>query len=97
LEYDVNKPYSTNLLEDIKTAQSLEITQCIWQLGQESIEFPNDSSFKQYADDLEALQMLCESVRRKQQFDWNVVAVGSFLTSSKRKLSFNPIGFISNT
>lgn len=65
------------LLEDLRRVKDLNIKECVWQLGESSIEL-NYSSLKKYTEDIKTLQILCESVKKDNKFDWKVAAVSAF-------------------
>lgn len=55
----------------------MDIKECVWQLGKNTIEL-DYGSLKKYTEDLKTLQILCESVRKDNKFNWKVSAVSAF-------------------
>lgn len=61
------------LLRDLKTTKNLNISECVWQLGDNRVA----SISKKYSDDLKTLKILCESVNKEHNLNWNVAADSS--------------------
>lgn len=77
------------LLRDLKTARNLQITDCVWQLGDNSVA----TIKKKYSDDLKTLKILCESVNKEHNLNWNVAADSSFTELRTEKLPFKIAGY----
>lgn len=77
LDYEVNSFDPTHLLDMFKTAKNVNLTKCVWQLGEDSMELTSVANVRKYVDNLKTVKILCESVRRQQNFDWNVAGVAS--------------------
>jgi hypothetical protein len=70
----------------MKAAQNLKIAECVWQLGENEVDFEDS---KRYVDDLKILKILCESVKREHGLKWDVAAVGGQV----EKLPFDVAGY----
>lgn len=64
-------------MRELKKAQSLNIKECIWQLGDNNVSLSDTLSVKKYADDLKTLKILCESVNKEHDLKWSVAADGN--------------------
>ena len=77
------------MLKDLKRVKDLNIKECVWQLGENNIEF-NYGNLKKYTEDLKTLNILCESVRNDSKFNWKVASVSKFLDD---KITFDVDGY----
>lgn len=93
IDYNSEKFEPISLLQELKAARNMKIKSCVWQLGQNELSLENNEDLKRYNDDLRTLKILCESVKKDFQLDWEVVAVGSSLKSHAEKQSFDVIGY----
>lgn len=81
------------MLNDLKNARDLKISDCVWQLGDNSVNLIDSFSIKKYSDDLRTLGILCDSVNREHNLNWKVAADGSVLKVQGDKLQFNVVGY----
>lgn len=81
------------MLKDLKKARDMNIVNCVWQLGDSSLDLADSFSVKKYSDDLKTLKILCESVNKDHHLNWDVAAVGSLLKKRGEKLPFDVAGF----
>jgi hypothetical protein len=85
IDYNASSFDPIALLDDLKRAKSVDIKECVWQLGEGPLA---EKHAKKYADDLKTLKILCESVSR----EWNVAAIGS-TSIDPEKVTFDVEGF----
>lgn len=77
-------------MRDLKKAQSLDIKECIWQLGDNSVSLNDTFSVKKYSEDLKTVKILCESVNKEHNLKWSVAADGNL--RHVERLSFEVMG-----
>lgn len=92
LEYDVNSFEPTLVLDIFKAAKNFNLTKCVWQLGNDSMELSSAASVKKYVDNLRTMKILCESMKRQQNLDWNVAGVAAHKQLRNENLSFRVAG-----
>lgn len=77
-----------HLLKYFRGAKNLEISKCMWQLGDDSMKLKNTSNVEKYVDNLRTLKILCDSMRREQNLDWNVAGVAAHRQLKNENLPF---------
>lgn len=93
IDYDSSSFEPLTLLQDLKHVRNLKVNKCIWQLGNNTINSYNSSILKKYCDDLKTLKVLCDSVNREHNLDWNVAADSTIILNQEVKLPFEVAGF----
>lgn len=71
-----------------KAAKNFGITKCIWQLGDDSMELNNIANVRKYVDNLRTMKILCDSMRREQNLEWNVAGVSAHKQLKNENLPF---------
>lgn len=92
LGYNVSSFEPTHLLEMFKTARNLNLTKCVWQLGDDSMELTSVANVRKYVDNLKTMKILCEGVKREQNLDWNVAGVVAHKQLRNENLPFRVAG-----
>lgn len=83
IDYD-KKFEAVQLINDLKIAKNLNIKEIIWQLGDGStLDTIDPLTYRTYSEDLKTLKILCESLKKESQINWDVVAVASMLGQTK--------------
>lgn len=86
VDYSSFDPLS--LLRDLMAARNLRVSKCVWQLGDYSMKVTS-----KYVEDLKTLKLLCESVNKEHNVNWNVAAAGSSNQLNSEKFPFEVIGY----
>lgn len=73
----------------MKTARNLKINECVWQLGDNEMNFGS----RKYLDDLKTLKLLCDSVNKEHLLSWSVAGDSSLADIQSEKISFDVVGF----
>ena len=81
------------MAQDFKKARDLKIVECVWQLGDNSVNLFDSLSLKKYSDDLKTLKGLCESVKKEHKLNWDVAADGTLFKHHVEKLPFEVVGY----
>lgn len=77
----------------MKIVNSLNINECIWQLGNpKSMQFTSSKSMQKYNDDLKTVKILCESVKRDSKSNWKVAAAVIQEPASSNENNFSLVG-----
>lgn len=93
IEYTTTNFEPIKLLQDLKNARDLKINECVWQLGDNSVNLFDSLSLKKYADDLKTLKVLCESVKKEHHLNWDVAADSTLYKNHVEKLPFEVLGY----
>lgn len=93
IDYATTSFEPLTLLRDLKSARDMKINECVWQLGDNSINLFDSLSLRKYADDLKTLKVLCESVKKEHNLNWDVAADSSLYKNHVEKLPFEVVGY----
>jgi hypothetical protein len=67
------------MLKSLKIANALNIKECVWQLGENTLDLTDKVTVQKYSEDLKTLEILCESVKKDRQLNWRVAALGNLI------------------
>lgn len=93
IDYNVTKFEPITMLDVFKRAKSLNIRECVWQLGTNSLQLSGEMSLQKYADDLKTLNVLCESFKYDHQFECSVAAAYAAYADHHQKPSYYVEGY----
>lgn len=92
VDYNFANFEPVGLLQDMKAIKHLQITECVWQLGNNNINGLNRVSSQKYLDDLKTLKILCDSANKEHSLKWTVATDNTLLSVQTEKLTFDVVG-----
>jgi hypothetical protein len=77
-----------HLLKYFKAAKNAGISKAIWQLGDDSMKLNSNVNIEKYIENLKTLKILCDSMKREQNLDWDVAGVAAHKQLKNENLPF---------